>query len=79
MLKPKIRGVLAEIGIVGVESIDDTESMLEAGLLDSLKTLKLITALEEDFSITIEDREVLPEHLDSIEGIAAFVATKLRR
>jgi acyl carrier protein len=77
VLEARIRQFLTEIGIVGIETITDTDSMLEAGILDSFQTLKLITALERNFCVKIEDREVTPEHLDSIAGIAAFIEKKL--
>lgn len=73
----EIRNLLIKTGIDRVESIADTDSMLEAGILDSLQTLELITSLESNFSIKIEDREVIPENLDSIAGIAAFVVKKV--
>ena len=32
--------------------------------------------IETTFSVAVEDSEMLPENLDSIERIAAFVAAK---
>ena len=49
------------------------QSLLEAGLLDSLSILKIVTFCEESFGITIPDVEVLPDHFDSVRSIAALV------
>jgi acyl carrier protein len=49
------------------------QSLLEAGLLDSLSILKIVTFCEESFGITIPDTEVLPDHFDSVRAIAALV------
>lgn len=58
------------------ESIADTESLLEAGLIDSTGILELVAFLEADFGLDVADADIVPENLDSIERIAAFVATK---
>jgi len=38
--------------------------------------LEIITFLEERFGFRVEDSEVVPENLDSIDRIAAYVARK---
>jgi acyl carrier protein len=54
---------------------EDT-SLLDSGLIDSTGVLELITFLEAEFGITIDDTEVVPENLDSLRSIEAFVASK---
>lgn len=54
---------------------DDT-SFLESGIVDSTGILELISYLEETFAIAIADDELVPENLDSISRVAAFVARK---
>jgi acyl carrier protein len=54
---------------------DDT-SLLDSGLIDSTGVLELLTFLESEFGITIDDAEVVPENLDSLRSIEAFVASK---
>ena len=56
--------------------LTDDASLLDSGLIDSTGVLELITFLEAEFGITIDDTEVVPENLDSIGRIAAFVASK---
>jgi acyl carrier protein len=55
---------------------DDT-SFLEEGIVDSTGVLELVAFLEEHFGITVEDEEVVPENLDSLQNIARFLSTKL--
>ena len=55
---------------------DDT-SFLDEGIIDSTGVLELIGFLEETFAITIEDDEMVPENLDSLSNIAAFIAKKM--
>ncbi len=55
---------------------DDT-SFMEHNVLDSTGVLELVTFLESRYQIKVQDREMLPENLDSIERVSAFVAGKL--
>lgn len=54
---------------------DDT-SLLDQGIVDSTGVLEVITFLEETFQITVNDDEILPDNLDSISRIAAFIGRK---
>lgn len=58
------------------EGLEDDISFLEEGIIDSTGILELITFLEEDFSIKIEDEEMIPENLDSINNLIAFLNKK---
>lgn len=57
-------------------SLEDGTSLLERGIIDSTGVLEVISYLEETFGITVEDKEILPDNLDSIERISAFVGRK---
>ena len=57
--------------------LSETESLLEAGLIDSTGILELVGYLEATFGIRMADAEIVPENLDSIVRIAAYVAGKL--
>lgn len=56
--------------------LSDTESLMQKGVIDSTGILELIMHLEEHYSIKVEDQEMLPDNLDSIATIAAFVERK---
>jgi acyl carrier protein len=51
-------------------------SLLDQGIIDSTGVLEVIGFIEETFGITVDDSELLPENLDSIEGIAQYVVRK---
>jgi acyl carrier protein len=57
-------------------ALEDGASLLDHGVIDSTGVLEVIAYIEETFGITVDDSEMLPENLDSIERIAAFVARK---
>jgi acyl carrier protein len=58
-------------------ALDDKSSLLDRGIIDSTGVLEVIGFIEETFGIKVEDREMLPENLDSVERIVAYVSRKL--
>jgi acyl carrier protein len=58
------------------EGIGASESLLEAGLIDSTGILELVSFLETEFALQMADDEIVPENLDSIDAISAYVAGK---
>lgn len=56
--------------------LNDKDSLLDAGLIDSTGILELVAFLESEFAISVADSEIVPENLDSIGTIVAYVASK---
>ena len=48
------------------------------GLIDSTGILELVSFLESEFGMAIADADIIPENLDSIAAITAYVERKLR-
>lgn len=57
-------------------ALDSNDSFLDKGILDSTGILEVIYFLEEEFRIKIEDDEMVPENLDSVNNIANFIQRK---
>jgi len=57
------------------ELLDDT-SLLDQAIIDSTGVLEVIAFLEDEYAISIADEEVIPENLETIARIAAFVTRK---
>ena len=60
-----------------IESLPEDASFLEAGIIDSTGVLELVCFLESSFGIEIADDEMLPENLDSIRAVSAYVQRKV--
>ena len=60
-------------------SLRDDTSFLEEGIIDSTGILELIMFLEETYGIKIEDSELVPDNMDSIQNITRFVQSKTGR
>jgi acyl carrier protein len=55
----------------------DSASLLGQGVMDSTGVLELISFLERSFGFALHDEEMIPENLDSVDRICAFVERKL--
>jgi acyl carrier protein len=61
-----------------LQSLSDDASFLQNGIIDSTGVLELVCFLETSFGIEVADEEMLPDNLDSIRAVAAYVARKTR-
>lgn len=59
------------------EALNDADSFLQQGIIDSTGILEVIFFLEEEFGISVADEEMIPENLDSVENLAKFVEAKI--
>lgn len=59
-----------------VDEFADDDSFLRKGLIDSTGMMELVAFLEQDFGLKLEDRELVPENLDSLTRVVAFVEKK---
>jgi len=57
-------------------ALADGQSLLDTGVIDSTGVLELIQYLEETFGFTVDDEELVPENLDSVANLVAFVGRK---
>ncbi len=74
----KIRGFIFENFLFDAEddALKNETSFLEEGIIDSTGVLELVDWLEEEFDIAVEDDELIPENLDSVNFLAAFIGKK---
>ncbi len=76
--KQAIREFIVENFLFGdANGLEDDSSFLENGIIDSTGILELVTYLEDKYSITVEDEELIPENLDSIANVVQYLTTKL--
>ena len=64
-----LMGADAELG--------EDESFMASHVIDSVGVLELVSFLEQTFGIKVEDEEMLPENLDSLESIGRYLERKL--
>lgn len=54
------------------------DSLLEQGIVDSTGMLEIVLFLEEELGVKVQDEEMIPENLDSVNRLASFVAARLQ-
>ena len=52
------------------------DSLLGRGIVDSTGMLEIILFIAEQLGVKVADTEMVPENLDSVNRIAAFVTSK---
>ena len=64
--------------LMGTSSIkfSDSDSFLEKGIVDSTGVLEMVSFIQTNFGISVEDTELIPENLDSVSNITAYVKRK---
>ena len=77
--KGAIKAHIVENYLFGqADELGDDTSFLDEGILDSTGILQVVFHLEDTYNIKVDDDEMLPENLDSISAICAFLERKLK-
>ena len=77
-MKEKIRTFIVDNFLFGQDDgLNDDSSFLDEGIIDSTGILELVNFLEEEFSVTVDDEELIPENLDSISNVVGYLEKKL--
>ncbi|MFZ5621047.1 MAG: acyl carrier protein [Pseudomonadota bacterium] len=74
----KIRGYILENYLFTDDQsmLDSNDSFLQKNILDSTGMLEVIYFLEDEFGIKVRDEEMIPDNLDSVSRISAFLSSK---
>ena len=59
------------------DCLGENDSFSGSGLIDSTGVLELVSFLEQQYGITVEDEELVPDNLDSLAALASFLSRKL--
>jgi acyl carrier protein len=76
-IKGKVRQfIISNFYVADPASLADGTSLLESGTVDSTGILEVIAFIEDEFQIKVEDQEMVPENLDSVNNLEKYVAKK---
>ena len=74
----QIRAYIVENFLLGQnDGFGDEDSLLAGGIVDSTGVLEVVGFLEKTFSIQLSEEDLVPENLDTIQNMTAFVERKL--
>jgi acyl carrier protein len=70
--------LLCEIADVqGVVLPSETESLFDAGVLDSFGLLEFLTAVEKELDMKIPDEDLIPSNFDTIAKIRSYLIGRI--
>lgn len=77
-IKKKLKIFVIDNFLLGHDSntINDDDSFLDKGIIDSTGVLELVSFIEETFKIKVEDEELIPDNLDSLNKLFIYIQKK---
>ncbi|KPQ09985.1 MAG: Acyl carrier protein [Saliniramus fredricksonii] len=78
IIETALRSFITENFLFGDDSraIAGSDSLIQNDLMDSTGILELVAFLEDHFGISVADEDIMPENLDSIDRITAYVTRR---
>lgn len=78
-LRDQIRNFIVENFLFGDEAplTSDEQSLLDTGIIDSVGVMELVSYLESDHGLQIQDEDLVPENLDSVANLESFIRRKV--
>jgi acyl carrier protein len=79
-LKDELRQFVTDSFMYGkpYEGFADSDSFIERGIMDSTAVMELVAYLEKRYRIALQDKDLIPDNLDSVNGLARFVKSRLQ-
>ena len=79
-IEQDVRNFIVSNFLFGADNgLTPEQSLLSTGIMDSTGVLELVAFLEQTYQIKVADQELVPENLDSITRVGAFVTRKQGR
>lgn len=77
-IKKKLKKYIKNKFLMGEDSVNlsDDDSFLDKGIIDSTGVLELVNYIEETFNIKVEDEELVPDNLDSLNKLSIYIKKK---
>jgi acyl carrier protein len=78
-IKNKIKVFIKDNFLVGarLNTFNENDSFMKKGIIDSTGVLELVSFIEVAFKIKVEDEELIPSNLDSLNKLSTYIAKKI--
>jgi len=77
-MKEQIRDFVCKTTFSDPKKINDSTLLFDEGIFDSMGLLNLISFLEKDFSVKVNDSELDAANFGSINAISSYLERKLK-
>jgi acyl carrier protein len=74
-LQTRITGIIQKVSKQPV-NVSPDDSLFDSGLLDSFALPDMVSALEQEFGITVPDSDLTPRKFESIASIERYVESR---
>ena len=58
------------------KDFDENTNLIERGIIDSMSLVRLISFIEEQYSVQVQDEDIVPENFSTLTKIGSFIATQ---
>ena len=58
------------------KDFDENTNLIERGIIDSMSLVRLISFLEENYEIQVQDEDIVPENFSSLNKISTFISDR---
>ena len=76
--KNVLKKFIADTSFANIEKIKDDTLIFREGIFDSMGLMTLITYLEDNFKIQIQDTDLIEENFESVNAIYGFLEKKVQ-
>jgi len=76
-VRSSIRNFLKNAAPKGV-SFSDNDNLLTKGVIDSLRMLDLMSFLEAQYRLKVDEDDLMPENFESVDAITRFVEERIK-
>lgn len=56
--------------------LEDHQSLMEAGVIDSMGVMELLEFLQDEFDVRVEDDEITEENLGTLKAVSKYIVAK---
>jgi len=77
LIRTKLNKFIVDNFLYGRGSLADDDSLLQKEVIDSTGVLELVGFLEKEYGIRVNDEDLVPANLDSINNLVGFLERKL--
>ena len=78
-IQEKVKAFILKTSYISEDQINNDTLLFAEGIMDSMGFISIINFIEEDFSVTAADDELLDSNFESVNAITNFVYKKLNQ
>ena len=77
--KTPLRTFIEDNFLMGAQgaAFSDADSFMKKHIIDSTGFLELVMFLEETWGVTVDDDDMVPENLDSLDNLQGYLSRKV--